>query len=64
MLTRPHVKAKAKATGINSQGKILTLTIKAVTGMSVYACNTSCFVNEYLIPDYSLLKLDFSSYTH
>jgi len=28
-------KAKAKATGRNSQGKILTLTIKAVIGMSV-----------------------------
>ena len=72
-----HVKAKAMATTPKAKAKAMAFKAKAKAAASKakasnlcprdradkVLCDTSCFVNEYLIPDYSLLKLDFSSYT-
>jgi len=58
MLTRPHMSRPRPRPRLNI---IDTQCPRDRTDKVL--CDTSCFVNEYLIPDYSLLKLDFSSYT-
>ena len=67
--TTPKAKAKAKA--IAFKAKVAASKARPRPNI-IYTqcprdradkvlCDTSCFVNEYLIPDYSLPKLDFSS---